>query len=227
MRTCSPSARAPAARRSSSSSSCVKGQKRSRSWCVVTSAPSPSSATATSRWCGSSGSSGIVHPWRTRPGRPARSTSRSATLSPEPSLRTSSQLRDVTATSPPGRSTLAMPASAARRAARPAACVSELPTQKTASKPAQPCCSSCSQAQRRASTSTPRSCASRRVRSTIAPLASEATTRKPRSASPTASCPVPAAQSSTRAPGSSASTTAANAAALPSGVSSASGTSQS
>ena len=65
------------------------------------------------------------------------------------------------------------------------------------------------------------------MRSTIAGLASDAATSKPWSASPTASVPVPQAQSSTRAPRASSATTMANAAALPSGSSSASGVSQS
>jgi hypothetical protein len=78
-----------------------------------------------------------------------------------------------------------------------------------------------------ASTATPRRAASARVRSIISLLASVAVTTKPRSASPTASCPVPAAQSSTRAPSGTSASAGANAAALPSGVSSSSGTSQS
>jgi hypothetical protein len=65
------------------------------------------------------------------------------------------------------------------------------------------------------------------VRATIASLASVATTSNPVSARPTASVPVPQAQSRTRAPSVSAPVTPANAAALPCGVSSDSGTSQS
>ena len=108
-----------------------------------------------------------------------------------------------------------MPASAARRSA---ACVSELPTHSTASygPPA-----SSSHRRTSAGTSTPRASASARVRDTISGLASEALTANPRSASPTASVPVPQAQSSTRMPGSS---NDSNAAALPSGESRASGT---
>jgi len=45
----------------------------------------------------------------------------------------SSQLRDVSTSSPPPPSTLAIARSAARRPVRPAACTIELPTQKTAS----------------------------------------------------------------------------------------------
>ena len=77
------------------------------------------------------------------------------------------------------------------------------------------------------STRAPRTAASARARATIASLASEAVTSKPRSASPTASVPVPHAQSSTRASGDSSPRTISNAAALPSGASSDSGTSQS
>ena len=100
----------------------------------------------------------------------------------------------------------------------------ELPTQKTASNGPPP---SSSQTRTLASTRAPCFAASARVRATIASLASEAVTSKPRSASPTASVPVPHAQSSTRAPGDSSPRTISNAAALPSGASSDSGTSQS
>ena len=65
------------------------------------------------------------------------------------------------------------------------------------------------------------------MRETISGLASDARTSNPRSASPAASVPVPHAQSSTRAPAGSSARTSSNAAALPSGESSASGTSQS
>ena len=78
-----------------------------------------------------------------------------------------------------------------------------------------------------AATSAPRSAASARVRPIIPGLASVAVTARPCSASPTASCPVPAAQSSTRAPRASPPVTVANAAAAPSGDRSGSGTSQS
>ena len=130
-------------------------------------------------------------------------------------------MREVTASSPPSRSTPRIPASAARRSR---ACVIELPTQKTASNGPP---SSSSHTRTVGPTRTPCAAASARVRSTIAALASDALTSKPRSASPTASVPVPHAQSSTRAPARSSATTGANAAALPSGSSSASGTSQS
>ena len=65
------------------------------------------------------------------------------------------------------------------------------------------------------------------MRSIIAGLMSVASAANPRSASPTASEPTRAAQSSTRAPAGSASIHGANAATLPSGVSSASGVSHS
>ena len=65
------------------------------------------------------------------------------------------------------------------------------------------------------------------MRSIIASLASVAATSNPLSARPTASSPVPAAQSSTRAPGASAPIGSENAATLPSGVSISSGTSHS
>ena len=68
----------------------------------------------------------------------------------------------------------------------------------------------------------PAGVASARVRATISGQASEALTANPRSASPTASVPVPQAQSSTRIPGSRANDS--NATALPSGESSDSGT---
>ena len=121
-----------------------------------------------------------------------------------------------------------MAASAVRRPDALTAWVSELPTQKTAS-------NACRQAWRSSSShghTTARSATSLRAASTcvhsiIALLASEATTSKPRRARPTASWPVPAAQSSTRAAGARPSTTEANAATLPSGSSRASGTSQS
>jgi hypothetical protein len=132
-------------------------------------------------------------------------------------------VREVTASSPPSRSTPRIAASAARRPARPGAWVIELPTQNTASYgPPR----NSSHRRSTTATATPRSAASARVRATIPALASDALTSKPRSARPTASCPAPHAQSSTRAPAGSSPTTSSNAATLPSGSSSASGTSQ-
>ena len=114
-----------------------------------------------------------------------------------------------------------MPSSAVRRPARPPACVSELPTHSTASKRSP---SSSAHVRVAVCSATPRSAASACVRATISGLASEAVTSNPRSARPTASVPVPHAQSSTRAPGSSPASTSSNSAALPSGESSGSGT---
>ena len=104
------------------------------------------------------------------------------------------------ASSPPSRSTPRIAASAARRSR---ACVIELPTQKTASNGPPSSSSHTPHARRHR---TPCSAASARVRATISALASEALTSKPRSASPTASVPVPHAQSSTRAPAGSSAT---------------------
>jgi len=95
-------------------------------------------------------------------------------------------LRDVSTSRPPGASALAIAASEARRAGRGPACVSELPTQNTASNARSPARSS-SHLQTAARSVAPRRVASPSVRATIVALASEAVTSKPRSASPTAS----------------------------------------
>ncbi len=131
-------------------------------------------------------------------------------------------MREVTTSRPPSRRQPAIACSAARRPSRPTACGSELPTHSTTSNaPSQPRSGSASQVHTEVSTAAVLAAASRCVRATIASLASVATTSWPRSASPTASEPVPQAQSSTRAPGS---TYCANASALPRGESRASGT---
>ncbi len=123
--------------------------------------------------------------------------------------------------------TPAMARRAARRASRPGACASELPTQNTTSKGSKPCVPRSSQRHWRTSTRAPFAAASARVRSTMPALASVAVTSNPRWARPTASGPVPAAQSSTRAPGATPSMYGRNIPELPAGVVSASGTIQS
>ena len=205
----------------------MNGQKVSRSRTTVETRSPSMPATATSRWCGASHASGRVHTCTARPARPLRYVRCSAMSRPGRRCRRRSQLRDVTATSPPSASTAAIAASAERRPADPTACVSELPTHSTASNGPAMTSGRSSQAQTTAATSTPWRSASTRVRPTIPGLASEATTSNPRRASPTASWPVPAAQSNTRPPEGMRSTTASNAATAPSGSISASGTSQS
>ena len=140
----------------------------------------------------------------TSPRRPSRSTSRSATRSPEPSRAHELPVARGHDQRPPGaqhaghRRERGTPGVAARCVRQRVADAENRVEAASSPGPAGP--------PTRARALAARSVLAReltRARRSSRALASVATTSKPRSASPTASWPVPAAQSSTRAPGSS------------------------